>query len=164
MEAEASAEEEIADELAEGEVSETLASAIDAAREELQAEVEQEKANFRVRAEQTDAIEESVRQEQDEQAESGEVDQFDSVPDELTAVNSEQAEDSPQRPAAGASAKRKPVLKAKKNSYVRRGDTFVPASGLDLVEGEKLYWYRKRKFGQKEKFIVFGRVERKANV
>jgi hypothetical protein len=165
MEAEVAEDEMIADEIAEAEVNETLASAIEEAREDHSADVERQKAEVSARAEQAEAAEEFVREQQEKEVKSGEFDQYDSVPDELTAVNSEQAEDSPQRAArrGALDASRKPDLKAKKKSYVRRGSKFVPASAVELVEGEKLYWFRKRKFGQPEKFIVFGRVERKAN-
>ena len=95
MQAEVSEEEMIADQLADGEVSETLASAMEAAREDMQAEVEQEKENFRVRAEQSDAIKDALREEQDAEVESGDFDRFDSIPEELTPVNSKQAEDLP---------------------------------------------------------------------
>ena len=36
-------------------------------------------------------------------------------------------------------------------SFVKRGDDFVLASKVDLIEGEPLYWLRKRSFGVPEK-------------
>ena len=47
-------------------------------------------------------------------------------------------------------------------SYVKRGDGFEPASKVDVMEGETLYWHRKRSFGVSEKFIAFGRVGNEA--
>ena len=160
----------IADELAEGEVSETLAAAMEVAREEMQAEVEVAKANLRVKAEQADEIKDSLREEQDAQIERGDYDQFDSIPEELSRTGQDDSTEdatasSPEAvDSVKVSAKRKPGLKAKKKSYVRRGNKFLSASRVELIEGEKLYWLRKRKFGQAEKYIPFGKVERKANV
>jgi hypothetical protein len=151
LEAEVSEQESIEDELAEGEVSETVGAAIEEARVDYYNDVEKQKANARVKVQRQEEVEASVREEQDAAVADGEFDQY----------------DSPRPAARRVSGGSKPDLKAKRNSYVLRKNKFVPAAKVKLVEGEKLYWFRKKKFGQAEKYIPFARVEKrkeKANV
>ena len=77
LEAVASEEEAIADELAEAEVSETVASAVEEAREDYRADVERQKVQASAKARQQEEADQFIRQEQDEQVESGEFDQWD---------------------------------------------------------------------------------------
>ena len=170
MEAEASEEEQIVDDLAEGEVSETLAAAMEVARQELQAEVEVAKMNLRVKAEQADAIKDALRQEQDEQVERGDFDQFDSIPEELSRTS----QDDPQarfvalsggdrfresRPRRSAKAKAESQEASDLMSDERR--RFLLAAGReDLIDGEELYRHRAKSFGVAEKYIAFAKVRK----
>jgi hypothetical protein len=43
-------------------------------------------------------------------------------------------------------------------SFVKRGDRFEPASKVDVIPGETLYWHRKRSMGVTEKFIAFAKA------
>ena len=149
LQADAYAQDVMTDELAEAEVSPAVAEAIEEAREDYRADVEKQKTQARVKAERQEQAEEFLRQEQNASVESGELDQWDA----------EARRDSPEREGRGASVR--PKLIAKRNSYVRRGYKFIPADRADLVEGERLYWFRQRKFGQKEKWIPFAKVERR---
>jgi hypothetical protein len=155
----ASQMEAIEDELAEP-LSETLASAIEQAREDHRANVQRQKVEAQAKVRRQDEAAEFARQEQNEDLESGEFDQFESRPAELTRT--QPATESLEREAArGASANRKLKVKGKR-SFVRRGKRFLPASSLeDLIEGEVLYRHRPKSFGIAEKYIAFGKVIRK---
>ena len=109
MEVPASEDEMIANEFAEAEVSPEVAAAIEEARADYQDDLELQKARAKAKARQREEAEEFVRQEQDAGVQSGEFDQWDA----------DSRRDSPERPAARASAK--PKLKVKgKRSFVRR--------------------------------------------
>jgi hypothetical protein len=156
MEALVTEEERIADELAEAEVSPTMAAAIEEAREDYRGDLEGAKLQAKVKAERAEAAADILREEQDAAVEDGQYDQW-------NAEALREAPASPQPAPPRGSVKSKPTTKPK--SYVRRAGKFVPAVSVELVAGGNLYRLRKRKFGQSEKFIRYGTVkERKANV
>jgi hypothetical protein len=120
MAAEVDAEEELQDDLAEAEVSEPVAAAIEEARQDYYADVAKQKANARAKAQRQEQVEDHVREEQDAAVADGDFDEYDSP-----------------RPAARAvSGGSKSNLKAKRNSYVLRKNQFVPAAKVKLVEGK----------------------------
>jgi hypothetical protein len=53
---------------------------------------------------------------------------------------------------------RRPRNRNRVASFVKRGEHFEPASKVDVIPGEILYWHRRKSFGVTEKFIAFGRV------
>ena len=156
LEADTYAEEAITDELAEGKVNETLASAIEEAQANHRADVERQKAQARVKARQQEEADEALRQEQNASVESGEFDQWDAQGRREEAVDSEE-------PAPRASASSKLKVKGKR-SFVRRGRRFVLAKTVeDLIEGEVLYRHRPKSFGVAEKYIAFGKVRKETS-
>jgi hypothetical protein len=117
MEAEASAEDLIADELAEAEDSPEVVAAIEEAGEGYRADLEGAKLQAKIRAERAEAAAYSLRQEQDERVESGEFDQWNAE-----ALRQPPQEAAPRRPANSK-------LKVKgKRSFVRRGKRFLLAT------------------------------------
>jgi hypothetical protein len=148
MEAEASEDEMIADQLAEAEVSETVAAAVEQSREDYRADVERQKLQASVKAKRQEAAEEFVREEQDAAVASGEYDQWDA----------DARRDAPPRPPA---VRTKPKAKGKR-SFVRRNGGFVLASNAEVIEGEPLYRHRPKSFGFSEKYIVFAKVRKES--
>ena len=50
------------------------------------------------------------------------------------------------------------VVSKDRQSFVKRQGRFVLASSTQLIEGEKLFWHRKKSFGIDERFIAFSKV------
>lgn len=126
LQAEAEEDEAIEDEIADAPLDEPVAQAVEQAREDYSADVQRQAAQARYTAEQSDAVEDHVRQQQDANVDSGEFDQYDSPP-------------------------RKPVSK---KLFVKRKGQFVPAASVDdLIPGEVLFRHRKRAMGVAEKWI-----------
>jgi hypothetical protein len=137
LQAEAEETDAIVDEIAEAELDETTAAALEQAQEDHQADVQRQIGNARYAAEHAEQAEDAVRAEQDATVENGEFDVMDSPPKELK----------PKRPVPSAKA------------FVKRYGRFVLAASVDLIPGEKLYRHRKRSLGVSEKYIAFSKVK-----
>ena len=140
MQIEAERNDALEEEAADAPLDETVAAAIEEARERLGADVQKQIANARYAAEKADELNDAVRAEEDERTASGEFDILD-VDDR----------------------KPKPVRKPKplRKSFVKRDGRFVAASGADLRLGEKLYRHRPRSFGVSARYIAFATVRQK---
>jgi hypothetical protein len=147
----AAQQEAIEDQLADGEVSPTVAAAMEEAREDYYADVERQKLQSKVKAEQVEAAQETIRQGQDERVANGEFDQWNA-----------EALRTKQKPAArGASVGSKRQVKGQR-SFVRRNGQFVLASSVEVIEGEPLYRRRPKSFGVSERYIAFGKVRKES--
>ena len=124
----ANSEQEFMEDIASEPPDQTVQDALDEARERYQADVEQQKANARIAADNSDEANDAVRQQHDADAEAGEFDEYD-VP------------------------RKKAPPRQNAKLYVKRQGKFVLASTAYLVPGETLYRHRKRSFGVAEKFI-----------
>jgi hypothetical protein len=119
----ANAEQEFAEDEMSEPPNEAVAAALAKAQDDYAADLQQQIANARIAAEHSDEVNDFVRAEQNANVESGEFDQYDSPREEPKPVG------------------------VKPKSYVKRNGTFVAASTVYLVPGEKLYRYRKRSLG-----------------
>ena len=119
-----------------------VAEAVAQAQEDYAANIERQKLNAQIAAEREDAIADAIREEQDEAVASGEYDILDSDP-------------RPKPKVIGQSKASKP-----KSLFVQRQGKFVPASTVELIPGEVLYWHRKRDIGVSEKFIKHSNVQK----
>jgi hypothetical protein len=117
-----------------------------AAAEDYHADVEAQKMSDNFQAKRSDAVEEFVRQEQDENAENGQFDQYD-------PASTENAAKKKRGPA--------PAVNLKK-SFVKRSGRFVPVTSVqDLKEGEPFFRHRKKSFGVAERYIKYANVKEK---
>ena len=53
-----------------------------------------------------------------------------------------------------------PVRKPVRKSYVQRNGKFVSTSTVELILGEKLYWFRKRQFGIDARYVAYAKVKK----
>ena len=97
------------------------------------ADVQGQIANMEYQAKQSEAAKEFVKEQQNADVASGEFDQMDVRPEPV----------------------RKPVRK----SYVQRNGKFVSGSTVELILGERLYWFRKKQFGIDARYIAFAKVK-----
>ncbi len=104
-----------------------VAEAVAQAQEDYAANIERQKLSAKIAAERQDELDAVLQEEANAQAEAGEFDEYD-IPKPL---------------------KRPPGQRL----FVKRNNKYVLASTADLIEGESLFYHRKRELGVAEKFI-----------